>query len=81
MVQKWQRILDLEAMEKGLPPPYLSKPPTPPVANPPDPSKKAIEQIAKDVRLARNVGLAFAIPKMIPGLIVLWVIIYLVWNG
>jgi hypothetical protein len=64
---KWQRILDLEAQAKGLPPPYSS-----------NPDQAPVQQIANDVGLARNVGLAVLIGKAVPGMFALW-LIYLIF--
>lgn len=41
-------------------------------------SNQHIQQIAGDVRLARNVGLAILIGKAVPGLFALW-LIYMVF--
>ena len=65
---RWQRILDLEAQAKGihpLPDQSLSK-------------AEPIQQIANDVRLARNVGLAVLIGKAVPGMFALW-LVYLIF--
>jgi hypothetical protein len=64
---RWQKILELEAQAKGHQIEF-------------DSSKddQPIQQIASDVRLARNVGLAFLIGKAVPGLFALW-LIYLIF--
>ena len=83
-LEKWQEILNLEAAAKGRPAPYSSSPddqpairfgalPNPEVLAPPS-SSDSVQQIAGDVRLARNIGLAFLLGKMVPGLFVLWLI-------
>ncbi|GAA0005337.1 hypothetical protein BDS110ZK4_27300 [Bradyrhizobium diazoefficiens] len=82
-IPKWQHILNLEARAKGLPAPYLSPdddPPMPSGSLPrPEvlgapPSDKHVQQIAGDVRMARNVGLAFLLGKAVPALFALWLI-------
>ena len=64
---RWQRILELEAKAKGRQIEFDSSKDDQPV-----------QQIANDVRLARNVGLAVLIGKAVPGIIALW-LIYLIF--
>lgn len=83
-LEKWQEILNLEAAAKGLPAPYSSSPddapsirfgslPHPEVLAPPTAAESA-RQIAEDVRMARNIGLAFLLGRMVPGLFALGLI-------
>ena len=64
---RWQRILELEAQAKRRQIEF-------------DSSKddRPVQQIANDVRLARNVGLAFLIGKAVPGMFALW-LVYLIF--
>ena len=63
---RWQRILDLEAQAKGIPPlPDQS------LSNP---DRAPVEQIAKDVRVVRNVAVIELLPKLVPGAFALWMI-------
>jgi hypothetical protein len=86
---KWQKILNLEAQAKGLPIPYpsgtgetstdLGALPNPEhltssARQPSIPTESATKQIARDVRLARNIGLAFLLGRVVPGLLVLWAV-------
>jgi len=64
---RWQKILELEAKANGRQIEF-------------DSSKddQPIRQIANDVRLARNVGLAILIGKAVPGMFALW-LVYLIF--
>ncbi|MCP3400492.1 hypothetical protein [Bradyrhizobium sp. CCGB20] len=83
-LEKWQEILNLEAAAKGLPAPYPSSPDEEPairfgaLPNPevlaPKTVDQNMQQIAGDVRVARNVGLAILVGKAVPGLFALWLI-------
>lgn len=83
---KWQHILNLEAQAKGRPAPYSSNPDEVPhqpdnrQRQEPNASEKAIQQMASDVRFAKNVGLAVLIGKMVPGLFVLWLFYTIFWS-
>jgi len=64
---RWQKILELEAKAKGRQIEFDSSKDDQPV-----------QQIANDVRMAKNVGLAVLIGKAVPGIFALW-LVYLIF--